>query len=117
MSYILLVRRVDRVRMAQRLRTLVGPRMQEAVMTTGEELMREGEQRGLERGLQRGRAEGVQTGLQKGLQQTLLRLLGHRFGRLDRKVVARVRAARPEQLQLWLERILTAETVEAVLGA
>lgn len=82
-------------------------------MTTGEELMREGEQRGLERG----RAEGMQTGLETGLQQTLLRLLGHRFGRMDQKVVARVRAARPEQLQLWLDRILTADSLEAVFAA
>ncbi len=69
-------------------------------MTTAEKLRAEGEARGLARG-------------EAGL---LLEQLSVKFGPQDAAVEARVRAASSDQLHLWGRRILTATSVDEVLG-
>ncbi|MEX1364584.1 MAG: hypothetical protein AB1Z98_15770 [Nannocystaceae bacterium] len=49
--------------------------------------------------------------------QTLLKQLRLRFGRVPEATRAQIEAARPEQLDVWLERVLTAKTLEEVLSA
>ena len=73
-------------------------------MTAGEQL------------IERGRKEGLKEGMQKGQQQTLLKQLQTRFGALPDSALARVMAAGSAELDLWAERILTAPTLEDVLG-
>jgi hypothetical protein len=75
---------------------------------------KEGVKEGLQKGLEKGRQEGLQKGLQKGEAALLLRLLERKFGRLDRQIRARVRAADAESLLAWGERVLTAERLEDV---
>ena len=53
---------------------------------------------------------------QLGQRVTVLKLLRLRFQDLPEDVLARVEAATTDQLDLWAERILTAETLDEVLG-
>jgi predicted transposase YdaD len=82
----------------------------------------EGLQEGRMEGLQEGRMEGLQEGRIEGRMEgssaILLRLLAKRFGPdiLDRNIEERLRAAGPEQLDLWAERILDAGSVDEVFA-
>ncbi|WP_027331200.1 Rpn family recombination-promoting nuclease/putative transposase [Marinimicrobium agarilyticum] len=78
-------------------------------------------QEGLEAGLAEGREQGRKQGLEQGLEQArqkeaafLLKLLEKRFGPLTNTHHQRIQAAPVEQLEVWCERILDAETVEEV---
>ena len=68
----------------------------------------------------RARKEGLQQGMQKGLQrglvESLLVVLRARFGRVSRKLEARLRGASVRQLRQWLRRASTAESLDAVFG-
>ena len=46
----------------------------------------------------------------------LLRLLNQRFGPIDKPIRARVLAADAEQLLVWGDRVLFAESLAAVFG-
>lgn len=52
----------------------------------------------------------------KGRADVLLKLLGLRFGQVPDAIRARVEAASLTQLDTWVERVLTATTVDEVLG-
>jgi hypothetical protein len=52
----------------------------------------------------------------KGERKILVRLLQLRFGDLSEGIVERVRAAGSEQLESWADRVLTARTLDEVLG-
>jgi len=61
---------------------------------------------------------GIEKGLQQGVQQgearTLLRLLDRKFGpEAAHRHPERIEAAEIEQLDAWLDRILTADTRRA----
>ena len=58
----------------------------------------------------------IERGRQEGQCKMLLKQLGARFGALPGQVVAQVRAADLDQLDLWAERVLTAATLGDVLG-
>jgi hypothetical protein len=74
----------------------------------------QGLQQGLEQGLQQGRQQGLQQGLLQGEAAVLSRLLAKRFGSLPTALQDRLAHATQEQLELWAERILEADTPEAV---
>ena len=77
------------------------------------ELVREeGREQGREQGLVKGRAEGVLA----GGTGVLLRLLEKKFGALPQEAVAKLQAATQEQVDKWTERILTADSLEAVFA-
>lgn len=54
------------------------------------------------------RQEGLEKGRQEGEARALLRQLQRKFGPLDPDLTARVEAAEPAQLEVWLDRVLTA---------
>ncbi|WP_437580930.1 Rpn family recombination-promoting nuclease/putative transposase [Sorangium sp. So ce887] len=96
------VRKIGRL-----LEKAAGPRAQEAIVTTLDEIERRGERRGRAQGERRGRAQGR--------AQTLLELLTARFGAVPAEVSARILAANEAALVAWTTRVLTAPTPEDVL--
>jgi predicted transposase YdaD len=84
------------------------PEGQRLIMGYGEQL--------IEQGRHEGREEGRQEGLLLGEARVLLKLMRLKFGAVPDEVVARVEAASEAEIEQWAERILTAETLEAVLG-
>ncbi len=104
---------------AQRLRIGTGPRG-DRIHPTAEEaerLGREAVER--ERDLERARRaaaerEGLERGARKGQAGALSRLLRLKFGDLPPATAARVREAAEADLLRWLDRILTAESLDDV---
>ncbi len=58
--------------------------------------------------------EGMEKGIEKGEVRILERLLVKRFGALPENLRLRLTQARPEQLEVWSDRLLDAATVNAV---
>lgn len=69
---------------------------------------------GWEEGMQQGMQQGVQQGMQQGEALLLERLLIRRFGPLSEEIRQRLAQARSEQLEVWSERLLAAETLNGV---
>jgi predicted transposase YdaD len=70
------------------------------------------EQIGIEKGLLQGRLEGEQSGEAKALR----RLLQKRFGPLSEDVLARLQTASIDELELWLDRALDADSLAGVFS-
>ncbi len=66
------------------------------------------------------RAEGRQEGLQEGLLQErrvwVERILSSRFGPLPQDAAERIASANREPLERWAETVMTAESVDGLLG-
>jgi predicted transposase YdaD len=87
----------------------IGPEAKDIIMTVGEQLMEQGRQQGIQ--------EGREQGIQEGERGALLRLLRKRFGaQVNDDIESRVAAASPEQIALWLERVLSAATLAESLA-
>ena len=69
----------------------------------------------LSEGRQEGRQEGRHEGRHEERREVLLQLLRARFGELPEATVAHVKAADLDQLKRWIDRVLSAPTLEAVL--
>ncbi len=69
-----------------------------------------------EQGLREGRQEGRQEGLQQGEAETLLKLFKLKFGEVPDWAVKKILEADKAQLDCWVELILTADSVESLLG-
>ncbi|PXX78006.1 cytosolic protein [Rivihabitans pingtungensis] len=76
----------------------------------------QGMQQGMQRGLMQGRLEGEQSGIAKGEAYALRRLLQKRFGPLSEDVLARLQAASIDELELWLDRALDADSLAGVFA-
>jgi len=63
-----------------------------------------------------GHAEGRAEGRAEGLAKVLPKLLAQRFGAISDATRARVETATIEQLDTWIDRILTAPTLDDALG-
>jgi hypothetical protein len=112
-SYILELGEFDPQGLLQALGERTGPEIKEAVMTAAEKLRKEGEAQGLEQGLKQGLTQGVL----RGERRALLRLLRQRFASsLSPTVEDRVLQASEAELEVWLDRVLTATTLEEVFG-
>ena len=72
----------------------------------------QGMQQGMQRGLMQGRLEGEQSGEAKALR----RLLQKRFGPLSDDVLIRLQAASIDELELWLDRALDADSLAGVFA-
>ncbi|QPK62734.1 transposase [Methylomonas sp. LL1] len=76
----------------------------------------EWKEQGLREGRQEGRKEGRQEGLQQGEAETLLKLFKLKFGEVPDWAVQKILEADKAQLDSWVELILTADSVESLLG-
>lgn len=63
-----------------------------------------------------GREEGREQG-REGARRILSKLLQLKFGELERSVEERLAKASLAQLETWSERVLTAETIDAVFAS
>jgi Domain of unknown function (DUF4351) len=63
------------------------------------------------------RREGKTEGKAEGKRELLLLLLRQRFGRLPAAAVARIDRAGAAELDVWSSRVLTAASLDDVLGA
>lgn len=82
------------------------PETEEVAMTIAEQLRAEG--------LAKGVAQGLTQGLTKGLALALTKQMTLKFGELSAEHAARIQAANEQQLDRYIERILSAPTPEAV---
>jgi predicted transposase YdaD len=73
-----------------------------------------GIERGMQQGLEQGLEQGRQEGRQEGEISLLERLLFKRFGPLPPATRARLAQASTDQLERWAERLLDAQTLDAV---
>lgn len=87
-----------------RLLAAAGPEAKEEIVSVADYLREEG------------RREGRLAGEREGQRSALLKLLRLRFGELPEPIEARIRAADAGQIDGWLERVLTAPTLEDVLA-
>jgi hypothetical protein len=62
------------------------------------------------------RAEGEARGQARGRADALVQLLALKFGPLPQAALDTVYAAAADQLETWTARVLTADTLEAVLA-
>jgi predicted transposase YdaD len=67
-----------------------------------------------QRGFEKGKLEGKLEGQLEGQAQVLERLLIRRFGQLPDAINNRLSGATAEQLELWTDRILFADSIDAV---
>jgi hypothetical protein len=82
----------------ERIVAAVGPRQEDAMLSTLERLVQ----------------QGFDKGLEKGQRAMLLRLLGRRFGAVPEPIAARVSAATPPELERWFDRALEASSLDDV---
>jgi predicted transposase YdaD len=92
------------------------PEAEEVAMTIAEELRAEGRAEGESKGVIKGRAEGVLEGRAEGRAHALTKLMTLRFGPPSTAQAARIEAATEQQLDSFIERVLTAPTPDAVFG-
>ena len=88
------------------------PELEEDMATAEEELIQKGVEQGIEQGVER----GVEKGRVEALREMLFRLLRARFGELEPGVERRLGAASPDDLDRWIERVVTAERPEDIFG-
>lgn len=89
------------------------PDSQGPIMATlAEQWMKKGRAQGLAKGLEK----GLEKGLNQGRRDTLARLLELKFGPTPDWAQTRLTAASREELARWTERVLGAESLEAVFA-
>ena len=84
----------------------------EKFMTAAEEWMLEGLEKGLAKGMEKGLAKGREEGERAALAAVVLVQARLRFRDVPAEAVARIEAAPKPELERWIERILTAETLD-----
>lgn len=83
--------------------------------STGDPIMQTFIDRYIEQGRQQGIAQGVERGRREGEAAILLRLIDRKFGPPSQSVRERVANADPETLLRWSDRILAADSLDAVM--
>ncbi|WP_242518278.1 hypothetical protein [Halochromatium roseum] len=68
----------------------------------------------IDRYIEQGREQGIEQGIEQGKAEMLLRLMERKFGPADARLRQQIQEADAETLLEWSDRILTAETPEAV---
>jgi hypothetical protein len=104
LRYILETSRAEPTTLRALLARQVGREAAEEIMTTADMLRREGE------------ARGLQKGELLGKRAALLLQLRQRFGRIHESAAARVDEAHGAELDVWFSRVLTAPSLDEVLG-
>ena len=122
-SYILTAHVRDYAELEKVVRRII-PEEEPMFRSAADQLREEGVRIGRDEGVRIGRDEGVRIGRDEGLREgalhakatTLRRQLAQRFGSVPVAAEERIRAAEEAQLDAWLDRILTAKSVEEVLA-
>lgn len=78
------------------------------------EAVESGRRAGHKEGRKEGRKAGHKEGRREGQEQVLCKLLTQRFGPLPEDIRTRLRRADAESLERWLERLLSAPSLEAL---
>ena len=65
---------------------------------------------------QRGVEKGIEKGIEKGEALVLQKLLTKRFGTLPPEVVGQISVASVHQIDTWVDRVLDAESLDAVFA-
>lgn len=78
--------------------------------------VKEGIKEGIREGIKEGIKEGISKGARQGESMVLLRLLERKFGTLDPGTQARIESAREERILSWVDRVLTARSLEEVFS-
>jgi predicted transposase/invertase (TIGR01784 family) len=114
MRYILVVNdHVMPEQLQQLLDRVVGPNAKDTVMTAGERLIQQGEERGILKGIQ----QGEERGILKGKCDVLLLVLQQRFGsQVSADVERRLTTASAEQITAWASRVMSAATLAELLA-
>ncbi|MBK8259665.1 MAG: DUF4351 domain-containing protein [Polyangiaceae bacterium] len=79
-----------------------------------EHLIAKGEKFGIEKGRKEGIKLGREEGLAQGRRTTLLHLIRRKFGSVPPQLATRVEQASSAELETWLDRILTANTLSEI---
>ncbi len=77
---------------------------------------KEGEEAGFKAGKKAGLEAGKKAGLEDGQRAIVLRLLVKRFGPLDPAALAQVEKASVSTLELWADRLFSADTLDQILS-
>ncbi|WP_256439208.1 DUF2887 domain-containing protein [Thiorhodospira sibirica] len=78
--------------------------------------VKQGMQQGLQKGVEQGIQKGVKQGVQKAKAEALLTLITQKYGAPAEAIKTQINSATVEELDIWIQRILTAESLEALLG-
>ena len=78
--------------------------------------IKQGKDEWLQKGVQKGKAVGKREGVQKGQTALLARMIRKRFGSVPAWAAEKLEQATTAQLEQYAERLLDAETVEAIFG-
>ena len=81
-----------------------------------ENLVKKERLQGEQIGVQRGRMEGRMEGLIEGESRLLRKMIEKKFGTIPEWAESVLQSADSQQIDLWAESILTAESLEALLG-
>lgn len=96
----------------------LGRAVKEMYVTLADKLRAEGRKEGRAEGRKEGRAEGRKEGRAVATAEAVLAVLRHRHGAVPAGVRRRVLATDdPRRLQRWLERALTAGSIDEALGS
>ncbi|WP_298128557.1 DUF4351 domain-containing protein [Ferrovum sp.] len=96
----------------QELRIMLADRLEE----WAHQYKTEGMQQGMRQGMQQGMQQGVQQGMQQGEALALQKLLTKRFGAISPEILAQISSARTEQIELWLDQVMDAQSMETLFG-
>ena len=72
-----------------------------------------------DRGLQRGLKQGLEQGLEQAhasLRRILERVLVKRYGALPLGVAAQIEHAPMDELEMWIDRAMDADSIDALFG-
>jgi len=95
---------LDPAALGTTLRDTLNPQAESTAMTVAEKL--------IEQGIEQGIAKGIA----KGQRATLLRLLTLRFGTVPEHREAELEGANEAQLAIWIDRVLTADSLDEVFS-
>jgi hypothetical protein len=101
---------------------MISPKAKAAYDRWENKVLAQGRKEGIEQGLEKGLEQGLEQGLEKGLEQGIAqgkralvrKLLMLRFGTLTANAERRIEHASLAELELWAERVLTANSLPAV---
>ena len=80
--------------------------------TLSERLRAEGMQKGMQQGVQ----QGMEQGMQQGEAAALKKLISLKFGELPHWAEEQIQSAGLPELEVWLEAILTSDTLDSLLN-